>query len=493
MFTSGALAACGGSSSSSSPGVSGDSGLAETAPHTDGSTPTEASSHTEAGLDATQPPGDAGHDVVAPPADAMNPPDTGVTPPATPQQLTAGAQIELIGVTSDDYVIYANGVGQNLYALSLVAGSTPVQIGAGIGQGATISGRVVFATPFPTGAAQTTLTVWSSTSGGPHTTAASGLSSRRIASVDGKSVIFERTNAQGGTDLFGAPVDLSASTVLTSGGGNIGCTLDLFAVSGRIVSRSCGTSAPTVSSWDPATWTGTQLFANAGVTVVSSTSVFSVTTASPYTLASVPLAGGTPLTIASGVTAPTTMSVLSPIVGVTPDGQTVFYFSNNSVYRSPTTNPAPTLTAAATATGIFAFSADGAWFVDGFRTITHVASGMSHTLDPDPSTQETLGEVFTGDLAFVIAGKASSLVAIPVAGGTEAVLSSVTTHWRAAKGTKVVFYETTSNTQQLHVIDPHTPTVDTVIDKNTTGLALTAERTGIVYTTTAGLFFTAVP
>jgi hypothetical protein len=238
-----------------------------------------------------------GHDtgLPPPPADAA-PVDANLPPPPPPQgtQIANAQGPSLLGVTTDGYVIYADGMG-NVFAQSTSAGDAgaPIAIQTAVKLGAFgfigVVGRVVFVWPDPTQKSPlATLTVWSKATGAHTLMGAGGTPAKTYAGVaaasdDGSKIIYAVvTDGIGGKgDVIGSAADLTAPVTLTSGavlGGapnatpplNTNCSPSVgFAGAGHTdglvaacTPNDAAANVATLTAYTGATWTAKTLASN---------------------------------------------------------------------------------------------------------------------------------------------------------------------------------------------------------------------------------------
>lgn len=203
---------CGGGDSSAGTGAPDSGGASDASTAHDGSPPLDA------GSDSNVPPLDAPVDS---PADVGV--DAPVVPPPTGTRLATTTSAEIVGVTSDGYVVYFDFGNDGLWAVDTSApdAGAPILIGTlgGPTWGAVVRGAVVFAwsnvpaQPAPQVAA---LTVWSKATGA-HPIASKTQAWFAAASGDGSKVVYATSDATGAVgDITGVGTDGSSPVVLVS-------------------------------------------------------------------------------------------------------------------------------------------------------------------------------------------------------------------------------------------------------------------------------------
>jgi hypothetical protein len=411
--------------------------------------------------------------------------------------------IQVVGITDDGNVIYVGSTGKTSPVLAVpLAGGTPITIVADSGTTGYLP-MIVHETVFvwtaqtvdmTTGNSVGTLTFWTKAKGAQATTATSTWGAV-AASQDGTKVVYTANVTSDGTsgDLVAANSDLTGKMTLLTGTTTslpvaLAATptafyLDLgFTNNGYFVAtHEDGTTTATVSCWDSATWTKTDLVTPAATTTGTSPVLTSAVTwsssrqgtgfggtvvaaTSAGALQAFVLPSATPVPIDTGVSS----------FYMKPDGSGVLYGTAAGAYKLATL-PTPTLTTIlATGYGGFIYnypyfnqnqpfgvapatiSADGNWSIFyklagtvagqyDLNLTQNVAAATSKSFLSAP-TGSVFNDAFTADSAYAlyVTGYTSvgtgSEFAYPVA-GPKAVTISTNNLWDSnyLTGTKLLY------------------------------------------------------
>ena len=489
------------------------------------------------------------------------PAEGGPTVPAGATQLvntvdagfdTVGMQV--LGITDDDYVIYTGlGKTEPVFAVPLAGGaSIPIVADAGTaGYLPLIIHRTVFIWTGQTidmtfGNSVGVLTFWTKAGGVQATTTHSTVGAVS-ASPDGTKVVYSANVSTRGTtgDFVASNADGTGKTTLLTGTStslpiaipatipyfpDLGFTNDAYFVATHQEVTDAGLSSATVSFWDTATWTKTDLIQGAavatgpGATLTSGVSWSSsrtgtgfgstvVASTSAGALQAFDLPSATHVPIDTGVTS----------FYMKPDGSGVFYGTGSSgAYKLAALPSAAITTILTTGYGGFIYnypyliqsqplgdppstiSPDGNWAVfykvpgptydSDLNLIQNVASSTSVPLLSAPTGIINNEDAFTADSTYALymtsytSVGTGSLYAYPVA-GSEAVAISTNNVWDSnyLAGTKILYmdnYMALSNgVADIYTVDVSASTLapTSIIKAADSSYWLTTDRTKMVF------------
>ncbi len=442
------------------------------------------------------------------------------------------ASVTVVGVTTDDYVVYmdSSGIPTMAYAISLAPGSSPITLGPlDQDDDLVVSGRVALFESGENNAGVGTLSVWNSslakaTQLSTTSCSANVGSSQYATSADGKYVLFfdgSDPACIGGT-LTVAAVDGSMKTPVVPQvdlSGNL-CSLMLAFGGDRGVAGYCVTggdggvvidaslpeggstvNVATVSSFTGPAWPRTPVVVGAQPGVAVDPSGTEVVLVGANGTAAYPIGGGPPVSIDPNGELGNVSSKPGFLVN---DGGTLLYTTTNlALARASTTVPAtPTLLSDAGAfTDILFVSPDERWVIGTFNTSYYPDSDLYLAPAGAPGPTITLssqlaatitGDAFTADsshalyLTAVTKKQNGTLNAAPVAGGAPTVVATNAVAAYAVSGTKIIVdgdFDPNEGTAGVYVADVAT----TAPPRLLVSLAnpypfMNAARTSVIYT-----------
>jgi hypothetical protein len=413
-------------------------------------------------------------------------PDGAIPPSGTLIVPSPSASLYIIGVTSDDFVVYldTSTVTPTVYAISLAAGSKPVALGlADQNDNVVVAGRVVLFENDGNKKGVGRLSAWTSTAAAAagistHSCSAVPQSGMYAASPDGKYVLYfddVDTDCETGT-LTVAATDGSSKTSLVTSVDLTGayCGFMLAFAGDTAVAGYCVTSAAdgalidasledggttidvaTVSAFSPPSWGQVPLVVGAQPGIVTDPSLAQVILIGPNGTAAYPLDGGAPVTIDPNGE----LGALGATPGLLADDGGVLVYTTvaEALDRSATTSPptpAPAqLAGVGTFADVLAISPNQQWVIGTLNTGDYPAIDLylASITTPGPltalssTTTATLyGDAFTADssralyLTAINSNGSGTLVARPIAGGSPTVLNAAALADFSPSGTKVV-------------------------------------------------------
>jgi hypothetical protein len=432
-------------------------------------------------------------------------PDGSVPPSGT--QLVSG-EIALVGVTTDNYAVYANETAGTLNTVSL-AGGTPAALGS-MDDRVVVRGAAVVT--WVGSARVSPLSVWTAANGTKPLSMSSAASAAAVAvSPDGTRILYfdgvDAGRTRGNLFIAGTdgsnPKQLAESVVLnnvacapvlafggnaaaaaafclapaisdggaTDGGTADATTPDDGATDGATTDGASPDAGPVppaiVQSYSGASWTATTIATNVEPRVAISPNGTTVLVSAPAGLLAYPIAGGMATT-------------LDPAGGTgmfTNDGLSVIYTTPaNALKRTTVASPSPTTLAATGFAGIRAKSPDENWLL-GYTTIDtsqdlsdlYLASATMPATPVTLSAEATAGlfrsDGFTADSRHAIyytgiADGVGTFFSVPTSGGAAVALgTNVWLHY-AGTGSKVTFndnYNEAMSTADIRVADTAQP------------------------------------
>jgi hypothetical protein len=460
------------------------------------------------------------------------PPPVVVTPNG--KQLFSSNIIQIFGVTSDNYVIFADNTdGGKLYAAD-ATGTNAAQLIAAptVSSSATyvagISGKVVFLWEgiSPTATQQVgKLSTWTSSDATLHqVTLKSNAASGFNATTDGSKIIFSANSDTPGStgDIAGANEDGTGLTTLITGvdiaSGN--CTPVIgFAGGVNAVTATCasdpgdgGTPVATVTSWTNA-WAATSL------SVTSALNFWSANSAGDKLLVATPSALSW---IAWDGTGSLTQIDAKDIENggfgyMEKDGNNVLYTTMaGDMYTSPTGTPAPTQLVASGVKYLRSIAPDDSHVIystnldaqqfgsDLYLQSTSSASSATTLVSTLKGALFGLGSLddFTTDSAYVLwidnvdtSAFIGDLYYMPIGGGTKAKLTTLEWLNLSGQGSKVVYNDNCqgcgvdSNNQVIGVADiksvdlsQTTPTPQSLQDGADPQIYMAATKDRVIFT-----------
>jgi hypothetical protein len=437
------------------------------------------------------------------------------------------ASVGIIGVTSDDYVVYldTSTVTPAVYAISIAAGSKPISLGlADVNENIVVAGKAVL---FETngnknGVGQ--LLVWTSAASAPAVLSTASCSATPGAgmyavSPDDEYVLFfddSDTTCSTGT-LSVAAIDGSNKTPLVSSvdlAGNV-CNLMLSfagddAVAGYCVTESdagavldsgagANLNIATVSAFSPPGWTRSQFIVGAQPGIVTDPAGSKFVLVGPNGTAAYPLDGGAPVTIDPNGE----LGAENGTPGLLADdaGTLVYTTTSQALQRASTTAPPnPTQLAPSGFADVMALSPNQSWVIGTLDTSDYPAIDLYLVSLTAPGAVTTLastasatisGDAFTADssralyLTTLLSNGSGALNAKPVAGGTPSVINPSAVTVFSPSGTKVVFagnFDANSGIADILVGDVSTTAAPTVlVSAADPSPRMNAAKTTIVY------------
>lgn len=442
--------------------------------------------------------------------------------------LLASGTVSLQGITSDNYVVYADSAG-TVYAVPLTGG-TAQTVGTGVAR-VLVSNKAVFVWGTTDGYGFGTLRVWTAANGTKSigtkslapSTSASYAFYTAVSSTDGTWAMFTDGGVGGVSDRADIKIIKTDGTGLktiftqyfvydgTSTSYADNCAPLMGYVGTRFITSHCtpGTTASfDASSVDPTVGTATSLGTGLGAywsADDAGSKVALVTSAGSLRL--VPMAGGTATIIDSGVAN----------AMFTHDGTYVVYrTSANALKRSPTSSASPsTLIASGVATILSGVSGNDKFMLYSSGTtagaydirLASTSTAGTGTVLYGSSLGEVYGDAFTADSAYAlwfqsVASDVGTLTTAPTTGGSSFSLGTSTWLNWSGLGSKVVWNDgysatTTKATIRSRDLASLTGTITTIAANADRTFLVTPAKDKIVYTMSGGsadgLYAAAVP
>jgi hypothetical protein len=441
--------------------------------------------------------------------------------PNTGTQLATGT-ISILGITSDDNVLYISTVGTTDSLMVVpISGGAPVVLAATLGadDGLAISGKVV---AFWTGVVKATqigaLSIWTK-AGGIKAIAPASRAPIFAATDDATGIAYSANAVATGTEvMIGNPALNPASvSIITAANGGTGCDVDLRFTGARLFSSTCAGAATTATI---RTFTA----ANVAQTVLANAApgFFAVNTAGTKAFVKLNATGNSSVKTIPATGAVTSVAINNAIGSgvILPDGANVIYRTQAlALMRSPTAAAAPVTLIPSGVRAVLDYSPDYAFALvfsnppDTANTnVTRIdvqlaATAAAGTLTPLVATSIGAPVGFTMDGANVVyltdlpatGAPLGTLKARGTAAGSveKEIGKMVTAPEMIPGGSKVVFADNPQAVGQgvgvdVKVADVAGAAAATVVAPQV-DLGFYVTATALVYTTPAGLYTKALP
>jgi hypothetical protein len=436
-----------------------------------------------------------------------------VGPPPTGTKLVAG-DFNIVGVTSDDYVIVFDNGSNALQAIPLAGG--PAKTIDDSPDAASIQGKVVFSWHGVDADNIGGLTTWTAT-GGAKTVSTASRASIAAASDDGTSIAYTDAAVSAGTgNLVKSALDGTGKVTVSAVTITDSCTVTIQRAGTRFVASYCeaATGGATVASFDD-TGTKATLLADAKQFFTfdkAATKVFVMSSAGAASI--VPLAGGTATAIDTAV----------DFGMIRPDGTGVLYRSGASLKKASATGSDITTLVASGVAGLGELSPDGNFIAyvgssdsttgltDAFLAST-ITAGTPTTLNAATTTDlSNFGAMFTADSSHVLfstdvdSDSSGTLKTQAVSAGTARTIGTAAWYALVATGAKVAFtdgYVAGSggdpDRADLRVVDTATTAAPTLVQSSiNVSFGLSTAKDKVVYSYTLvpdsmGVYVNAIP
>lgn len=405
----------------------------------------------DAGIPATDAGSDAAVDGPATDAGSDAPATPRVEIPGAPKRLAAGADLEVVGVTSNGWVVYQDTAAKAVLMVPLSGGTPTVLLPKSEAPLVLVRGSVVFAWD-RSAAGDTTapLRVWAA-DGGVRDAAIGSSVGAASASPDGARIVFTRNAAAGKIDVMGAGADLTRVTLLLPQI-PLECSPAVTAAGARFLVEHCPTkTGPRTLTSFTAAWERTDLEPTRVPAQLDAAGLRAlVVSASTAAVRVIPTDGAPALTELD-------VSVSAGVIN--PSGTRVVYLTSGGTLKTAEVSKtaSPTTLAASGAQEIVRVSpTDGHVLYSTFRAgvlrdlyLVAETGGASATL-ASTGTAAVYGEGFTADgsravyfTAVDAQSEIGTLVTKPVSGASATTLGSNAWIARATTGTKVLFNDNT--------------------------------------------------